>query len=329
MDARLIMSVKNMQDRSKWLELRKKGIGGSEAATIMGYSPWSSPWALWMEKTGQAEPRDISDNPVVRAGVYLEPVVAKWFEDETGFKVERRGMMQNKKYPWLLANVDRIIPARKNHFDEDVGLEIKTTSPWSAKEWDDHGVPDNYYLQCCHYMMVTGLKAWYIAVLIGGQDFRYELITRNKIVEAQIKELFQAEKEFWTVNVKRGIQPKLDSSEATSQALKRKYPGGQEEPIDLPEEYAANAVAWMRAKEDEKKSAANRRLNENILKEAMKDNEHAYLGRYWEASWKSQKGRTTFDTKRFKADHPDLYEEYVKHSDPVRVFKISARRDEK
>ena len=62
MDAELIMTVKQMQDHSAWLDMRKQGIGGSDAGAIMGYNPWTSPFALWMEKTGQAEPEDISQH---------------------------------------------------------------------------------------------------------------------------------------------------------------------------------------------------------------------------------------------------------------------------
>ena len=63
MDAELIMTVKQMQNHDAWLDMRKKGIGGSDAGAIMGYNPWTSPFALWMEKTGQTEPEDISQKP--------------------------------------------------------------------------------------------------------------------------------------------------------------------------------------------------------------------------------------------------------------------------
>lgn len=90
MEAELIMRVQQMQDRKSWLALRTMGIGGSDAGTIVGDNPWKSPYALWLEKTGQLVPEDISDKDPVYWGTTLEDVVAKEFTKRTGKRVQRR-----------------------------------------------------------------------------------------------------------------------------------------------------------------------------------------------------------------------------------------------
>lgn len=325
MDAELIMTVKEMEDRNAWLDMRKQGIGGSDAGTIMGYNPWTSPFALWMEKAGQAEPEDISQKPSIQAGIRLEPIVADWFSDETGLKVERRGMMRNKKYSWMLANIDRLIPGRKNGLAEDIGLEIKTTNAFSAHDWDEDNVPNSYYLQCQHYMMATGLKGWWIAVLIGGQDFRKKFIPRN---DEQIRALFEAEKAFWENYVVGGAIPPIDGSQATKEALADKYPGGLDDVIELPEE-ATGLVQLLDGYKDKKKELdASIQWAENKLKALIGDHETALSGER-KITWKRQNGRITVDSKKLKADYPEIWEACKKEGKPTRVFKIAHKKEEK
>lgn len=88
-NCKLIMSIEQMQDHQAWLNLRNKGIGGSDAGVIAGVNPWKSPFKLWLEKTGQAEPDDLSDNEAVLWGIKLEPIVAERFTEVTGKKVHR------------------------------------------------------------------------------------------------------------------------------------------------------------------------------------------------------------------------------------------------
>ena len=70
------LKLVNINDISheEWLQWRKKGIGSSDAAACAGESKWKSPYALWLEKTGQMEP----DEPGESAywGIALEEVVA-------------------------------------------------------------------------------------------------------------------------------------------------------------------------------------------------------------------------------------------------------------
>lgn len=97
--AKLIMTVAEKADEKKWLEVRREGIGCSDASIIVGLNRWKSPFQLWLEKTGKAEPEDLSDNEYVYWGKVLEEAVANRFCELTGKKVQRRGLLQMDDTP--------------------------------------------------------------------------------------------------------------------------------------------------------------------------------------------------------------------------------------
>lgn len=308
----LVLSVKDAErDHNRWLELRNMGIGGSDASVIVGDNPWKSPYALWLEKTGQLVPEDISDKEPVYWGTTLEDVVAKEFTKRSGKRVRRCGTMQSNDVPWMLANVDRLV------IGEKAGLECKTTNAFNIKAWQDDGLPNAYYWQCQHYMMVTGLPTWYIAVLIGGQHYDYKCIPRN---DDDIDYLAQKEEEFWD-RVQTMTPPPIDGSRSTTEAIQDQYPGGQTDPVDLPEE-AADALSIIdNAKEEKKRLDGIITIQENIIKCIMGDDEIATIGDR-KITWKRQKGRITVDTKKLKKEFPDAYEACMKQSKPTRIFRV-------
>jgi len=308
--AKLIMTVEEMQDKAAWLAARNKGIGGSDASVIVGLNTWKSPFQLWLEKTGQAEPEDLTDNEYVYWGTTLEEVVAREFTIRTGKKVIRRGLLQHDDIPYLLASVDRLVVG------EDAGLECKTANGFAAKAWDGDNVPDAYYVQCQHYMAVTGAKTWYIAALIGGNHFVWKEIPRN---EDDIKALLEAEAEFWR-KVEAKEMPDVDGTESCAHALAEKFAGGGPA-IELPQEAESilkdldvllESEAATKALIDEKK---------NQLRLMLGDAEAGTIGDR-KITWKVQAGRTTLDTKRLKNEHPEIYAAYSKVGQPTRVLRI-------
>lgn len=312
MNTKLIMTVEEMQDRKKWEAMRNIGIGGSDASTIAGINRWKSPYQLWLEKTGQVEPEDISDNEYVYWGTVLEQLVADRFCELTGKRVRKCGMMQSLAHEFMLANVDRLVVG------ENAGLECKTANGFKAKEWEGDNIPDSYYLQCQHYMAVTGCEKWYIACLIGGNHFVWKEIPRN---EEDITALIEAEGAFWEDNVQGGIMPDVDGSKSCSQALAERFPGGVTDSITLPKE-----ADELLNEIDELNEAADRikeqiESKKNGIKLMLGDHEVAYAGER-KVTWKTQAGRVTVDSKKLKSEMPDVYEKYSKQGNSIRVFKI-------
>lgn len=298
MKGKLIMTVAEMQNREAWLAMRNKGIGGSEAACIIGMSKWKSPFQLWLEKTGQVEPEDLSDKECVHWGNVLEQAVADRFSELSGKKVRRQGMLQDELYPFMFANVDRWVVG------ENAGLECKTTNAFNKDEWEGDNIPDAYYCQCQWYMMVTGADKWYIACLIGGNSFVWKEVPRN---EETITALRDAAILFW-MKVEEKQMPEVDGSKNCSEALLRSFPGGQMDEVMLPDDTAdfANLLEMKKLQKDLEKQIKEQ---ENKIKKALGDNEVARTTNY-KITWKTQGCGGKFDRKAFDADYPGVYDRY-------------------
>ena len=313
--AKLVMTVEEAEkDHKKWAELRNTGLGGSDAGVVMGVNPYKSRLTLWLEKTGQKEPDDLSDVEAVQWGIRNEPNIADWFCDVTGKKVRKCGTLRSEQHPWLLANVDRVIVG------ENAGLEIKTAGVKQAGRWKGEEVPDEYYCQCQHYMLVTGCEKWYLAVLIGGNKAIYKEIPRN---DAFIEELFNKEAGFWTL-VENKIMPSVDGLEDTKKALNYLYP--QAVPEKLIELESTEKLEQLFHDYAEYKNTINTLGQlmteiENKIKVLVGDNELALIGDH-KVRWSNFPGRVTIDAKRLEADQPEKKKKYKKVGKDSRRFSM-------
>ena len=191
--------------REEWLEARKRFIGGSDASAIMGMNPYKTNVELWLEKTGQFKPEDISNKPYVRYGTEAEDYLRELFRlDYPQYEVfyEPNNMWTNDEYPWAHASLDGWL------FDRESGrfgiLEIKTTNilqSMQKEKWHNR-IPDNYYCQLLHYLMVTGfdfciLKAQLKTEFNGDVYLQTKHYTVEKAeVQADLDELIFREQRF-------------------------------------------------------------------------------------------------------------------------------------
>jgi putative phage-type endonuclease len=298
-----IASTKDIS-REMWLQLRTKGIGGSDAAAIAGLNKWKSPVHVWLEKTGQAPLEEVQSEPAYW-GTKLEEVVAQAFSERTGLRVKRRNaILQHPDYPFMLANVDRLIVGEKT------GLECKTASEYLKSEWVGEEVPAPYLLQCQHYMAVTGYDAWWIAVLIGGNKFVYKKIERDEEI---IQYLIKLESDFWNNHVVTKVPPEMDGSEASTNLLKTMYPIGEpESETELPLEADKLIEQLEEAKADAKQAEERVAELENRLKAMLGDYETGLASNHV-VTWKNVT-TNRIDSKALQKDHPDIYQKYLKPS---------------
>lgn len=307
--ANVLASTAEMS-RDKWLEARRKGIGGSDVAVIFGLSKYKSPIGLWLDKTGQVEPEEAGE--AAYWGTILEPVVAQEFTKLTGLKVRRRNaILQHPEHPFMLANVDRFVDKQK------AGLECKTASEYLKDQWEYDNVPDAYYLQCHHYMAVTGYSSWYIAVLIGGNKFKWAKIERNEQV---IQRIIEGEAEFWKY-VETMTSPPANGSPACSDELKSLYPVSDGSEINLGSEAEILIRAYELAEQDEKEAKARKDLAKNQLCEMLGQAEKGRCGERI-VVWSTVKGRTTVDSKTLKSKFPDIYSQVAKPGASTRRFSL-------
>lgn len=191
-------------ERSEWLERRKGSIGGSDASAIIGLNAYSSPFSVWADKTGRLP--DKPDNEAMRQGRDLEDYVAQRWCEVTGKRVRReRSMLYHPQYPFAHADIDRWV------IGENAGLECKTTSIMNLKKFKNGEFPPTYYVQCVHYMAVTGADRWYLGVLVLNQGFYEFVIERD---EDEIATLMEQEAAFWEL-VKAETPPGADGADQT------------------------------------------------------------------------------------------------------------------
>lgn len=306
------ISTKSMT-REEWEKARMSSIGGSDAAAIVGLSEYASAYSLWAEKTGKVIPEDISQKEAVRLGNDLENYVAHRFMEATGKKVIRKNaILKNDLYPWAHANVDRLVVG------EDAGLEIKTTSALNTKVFKGQEFPVKYYSQCLHYLAVTGRKKWYLAVLVLGIEFKVYELERD---EDEIAALMEMEKDFWS-HVEDGTPPMVVGHEADTETLQAIYPESNGESIALFGR-ALDLEHREALKEQIKALEQQVALIDQQIQQDMGAAEVAREG-LWKVNWKSS-SRSTFDRKRFEADHPGMIDGYMKTSN-FRRFEVRKER---
>ena len=208
------ITMLELGSRDEWLQARGKRIGGSEASAVVGLNPYMSNTDLWSIKTGRREAEDISDKPYVRYGHDAEPLLRGLFKlDFPDYKVGYRdnNLFLNSRYPWAHASLDGWLQDPEGRTGI---LEIKTTEilqSMQKEKWKDR-IPDNYYLQVLHYMMVMEADfACLKAQLKYDYDGDIYLQIRHYWIERQdvendIRILSEKEEEFWH-HMQNGTRP--------------------------------------------------------------------------------------------------------------------------
>lgn len=304
------ISVRDM-DRKEWLQLRKTGIGGSDAGAICGMNPYSSPMTVFQNKT--CEVLEEQDNEAVRQGHDLEDYVAQRFMEATGLKVRRSNYMyRSEEYPFMIADVDRLVVG------EDAGLECKTASAYNADKWKDGEIPLHYIMQCYHYMAVTGKRTWYIAAVILGREFTYRKLEWD---DELIRQMIEAEQDFWENHVMKKVMPAPDGSKACDAVLEQYFHMAQKagtiELTGFDEKLCRREEILSQISELQQEQSKI----EQEVKLYMQENEFAVSDNY-RVSW-SNVETTRLDTQGIKQERPEIYRDYAKVSSSRR-FQIKA-----
>jgi putative phage-type endonuclease len=270
----------------------------------LGLSKWKTPFELYLEKTGQIELEEI-DNDAIYFGNALEDFVAKEFERRTGKKVRRKNqMLQHDEHEFMMANLDRVIVG------ENALLEVKTTSAYNAKEWENGETPANYLVQVNHYLAVTGYEKAYICVLIGGQKFVWNEIHRD---EDLINMIIAAEKDFWENHILANNPPALDGSSAAEKFIKARFEKAEKGKIvDLKHEHNYTIQKIMEFKKLRDDFDKEIKALENILKMDIGEAEAGMVDGFI-INWKNVSSNRV-DSKLLKSQFPEIAEQVTKPS---------------
>ena len=318
--AKRLVNTKDMAYQD-WLEVRKQGIGSSDAATACGLNPYMSMLELWLIKTGR-QTQSIEDESSGIAPLYwgkqLEPLVAEYYSMHTNNKVRRVNAVLQHPDPdksFMLANLDYAVVGS----DDVQILECKTAGEHGAKLWRD-GVPLYVLCQVQHQLAVTGKQAAHVCVLICGHETKIFKVTRS---ESVIEHIVQAERLFWEC-VENDVPPAVDASESAAKALQQLYP--EHTPlscVDLTEVELANELfdQLIKEKQQIEQHQSQFDLLKHRVQALMQEHERAVF-QQGSVTWKKSKDSISLDTKSLLQHQPELIQQYPLQKAGSRRFNI-------
>lgn len=311
----------------QWLDIRKQGIGSSDAATACGLNPYMSMLELWMIKTGRMQ-QSIEDESSGHAPLYwgkqLEPLIAEYYSLHTHSKVRRVNAVLQHPDPdkyFMLANLDYAVVGS----DEVQILECKSVGEHGARRWRD-GVPLYVLCQVQHQLAVTGKQAAHVCALICGHQTRIFKVIRS---ESVIEHIINAERHFWQC-VEQDQPPSVDASESAAKALQQLYP--EQIPLlveDLTHNQQANELFNQLIAKRHQLEQHQQQFDQlkHQIQMLMKDAERATFMQ-GSVTWKRSQDATTLNSKALLKQYPEYLEQYPQIKVGTRRFNIYTHADE-
>lgn len=308
----------------RWHELRRKGVTASEIPVILGLSRWDSPWALWHRKRGLID--DDTAGESAAWGRRLEPVIADaWAERHPNLVLKRAGLYCHQKREWQMATPDRLVYESVDVSTIDapgavmpgsaVGL-LELKHPYSWDGWGDEGtadVPAAYLAQCLWQLDVMQLDMCWLAAYCRHSMRVFEIRRDAEGADADLELMRTMAHEFLT----REEPPPLDAHPATIAGLKALNPSIEDREEWVP---ADIADAYRRARAELAAAEARAKQAEAELRAAMGSARYAVDPQGVPVASRSVYTRRSIDTKRLRADHPDVVAAYVIESTVDRLY---------
>lgn len=293
------------EDNDEWRALRRKGVGGSDVASIMGLSPWRTVAQVWLEKTGRVIPEDISDRPYVAFGNIMEPVIGKWYrENHEGAIVRRVNAVCRSVYrPWAQASLDYEV------FDPDLDewgvLEIKTAR--DSHDWED-GIPAYYLTQVVHYLSVTVRKFCDVAVFFRDTcEFK---VIRYEWDDEDVNSVIGAVDEFWHDFVEADVMPKVVGTSGEASDLAAFYGKSRGEYVTKTGSEIDELISRYQDAAEREKVAKAEKTEVSTKLSAIIGEHRGLVTDVAKVTWvRSEYDK--FDTKRLKEELPDVWAKYA------------------
>lgn len=312
--------------RDEWLDWRRKGLGGSDAAAVLGISPFRTARDLYYDKLGVVTADDQENWVAMEMGNLLEPLVARIFEKKTGLKIyQRRCMFQHRAYPWMLADLDYLVELPDG---STAILEIKTTNYNAKDKWWYNGeeiVPVYYEAQGRHYMAVMGIDRVYFCCLYGNNE--EEVIIRHIDRDMSYEEeLIALEDSFWHGHVlAKEPPPYTEDGDLILESLRRQLGPADKDapPVAITPPQFARVKQFLALREEKKHHDAEVTRLENEMAR-LKALIVADMGTSCKAIYEdgADSYTITFNPtrkvsvpkemlERLREVHPDIYKEYA------------------
>ena len=285
----------------EWYDNRRTGIGGSDAAAVLGMSKWKTPYQVWREKVyGERQP----DNGQFERGRDLEPFIREKYEKETGEKVFTPSFVRDPNYDFVVGNLDGIT-------DEKV-VEFKTSL---FDDWGDEP-PIEYVLQCQHYLLLTGYdEADLVVLILSTWKIKTFHIHADKELQDLMVENYQ---KFW-----KHVEDKTPPEPVNCEDLKKMFPSSLSNSKTL----SATTIDACNTIKEMKKQIADlqgeiEELEFQIKNELQDSDTGVDADGKTICTWKTSKPRQTIDSARLKAEEPGIYNSFLKQGTSSRTFLI-------
>ncbi|RMD58527.1 hypothetical protein D6833_12830 [Candidatus Parcubacteria bacterium] len=305
------------------MELRKKGVTGSEIAAVAGLNPWKSPVEVWEEKVGLREPPE--QNFHMERGTYLESGLIKWLEAREGYRVDPVPTLQSKQHELVIASPD----GAAHEPEGDVLLAaVEVKCPSTSRDWEDpeikpDGIPIYYLPQTIWEMAVLEIDRCDVAALLKGDLKVYRISWNQQLFEA----LLRKAEEFWKY-VEREEPPPLDHTEASRRLLERFFPREKVEELkESPRELEPLVLEYRSVRQQLDELDKQRKLLENRIKQEIGE-AAGLVGPWGKITWKATKDRQTIDLKALRAEAPEVAERFTVTKPGSRVFRVTWRDEE-
>jgi putative phage-type endonuclease len=336
----------------EWLAERSRGIGGSDAGTIVGVNTFNSAFQLWSEKAGKTE-RTFHGNEATEWGHALEPVIGAMYAKRFNKALVEWPVLiwsLSPDYPFMFVNLDYVEVEPSDQFPAgevtvwhsteippgiiDI-VECKTTgiaTMGSANKWAKGKVPETYLVQGYHYGTVLetiGVPLFHVTfvALVAGQGLVVRKLGKrpdDDLIwdDKTAMDICIAEAAFWS-NVVYDIEPEIDGSDTTEEIVSARHPRSTPDKVlEMDEEDYLMVLNFVAAKEETKRATEREKALRTKIVSRLGDSEAAVYSGDLVLTFKSGQDRVTFDAKALEALEPDVYEKYLKSSPGSRTLLV-------
>jgi putative phage-type endonuclease len=302
-----LFTINAVQGTPEWLAARKNGIGGSDAAAIMGCSKYKTAYQTYLDKIGASEEIEVTEP--MKWGHIHEPAIIAEYAKREGRIVTSTGLFgKSPVYPFMLASLDavtecrRIVDAKTSRYGDGFG------------EAGSDYVPDDYLMQMQHYMIATGARIADIAVLIAGSEYRTYTINFN---ENLANAIVQNEAQFW-----QNVQARTEPSDLTHDDLVAKYRTSKGIEVQANDDVMHFFDEMLEAKKQQAHFEAIATIAKAKIMAHMGEADTLKCGDKTLTTWRTGVGRKTLDADGLRKSHPDIAKQFTKISNPSRTFLI-------
>ena len=306
-------------------KIRATGIGASEMAAVMGLSRYMTPMDVYARKV-HPDKYHFEETEQQKIGNALESVVLDLFESRTGCKLARspRTFFHQLTNAMLMAHLDAYVElggGNEEIADRSV-VEAKSSGMYAPNEWGEAGtdqVPTEYLIQVMHQMLVAYegslvVRVGYLAVLIGGSDFRIYKIPYDQEIGDLI---IDHANEFW-----KRVVLRIPPDPITIADANLRYERSNGKTIEATDEIKGAVGAALTMQNAVNANTKHLEAHKLDIMKFMGDHDSLMIDGKPVATWKSAKWGKIFNEKLFAVEHPGMHHSYLIPTEGSRRFLL-------